>query len=955
MRPALAELKIEALLHDPPGKTPMLWYRNHERFADELVEIVLGRGPRRGAEVYRADRYASAVDRVVLSCRGSSPDADVLTATRTDFLRDPEIVHPIAGTRYDLRTLGGLDLNAIADAQRRAVASVVEAAGGVGGDAERLYWYLWRGLPAAVEGAGELGKLWRYLPADTRVPDHPIWDHIRLTSAFAGASPDPALLVFSFGPVQSLVEAARRTGDLWAGSFLLSWLAWRAMRPIVVELGADAVLFPDLHGQPLIDRWLAERGWRGIPGHFPPRSSIASLPNRFLALVPCTEGKRLAEEAEGALRASALEFVEEGASFLDRVARPRWRERAARQCSMTFSCQWHVLPWRADDRESDAVFGGEGELRRVTEAALGAAIAGFWRTRDLVGDREVYRPNLGTFFEPHSRLAEAAHGAAKASRRFEQIDEVDDRCRVCGTREALWGGEADRESDRAILDRYVKKGEWLCAVCSGRRYAPKSDWARALTGGGVLFPSTHNLAAARFFEEVLDRLRAADGRGAPEDQAVAKAVERFVEATRGAERTFATGSLMARARRCGLFQEVAEDFVRSSAELLDPSTYELRNVGEGSLDEIGLDARQAAAAREALANLRKACDGAGIRRPGAYYAVLVMDGDHMGQWLSGERAPRICEILHTSALPADTAPWLDRPRPLSSAHQVAVSRALNQFALEVVPRIVEDVHGGVVVYAGGDDVLAMVPLHAVLGCLEDLRRLYSGWPLDPHSAAGREGWESDNGHVRWRGRLFQVMGQRATSSAGVAIAHAKWPLRHALDTAREMERVAKRVRDRNAVAIALLKRSGGHERFAARWGEGDGVGPFHPLRALDAVRWLIAEDGVSRRFAYALREEAPALWGLKDALEERTFWLVQHHRRREAAGRDGADAAAVEAADDAKHRPAAAARGLRELAEALDRWTGDARRGGSADRSDPIDEFRAAVGLAEFLAREGSE
>lgn len=955
MRRDLAELKIEALLHDPPGKSPMLWYQSHAGLADELVALALGRAPRHRDSVGRADRYASAVDRVVPAGRGDPED---LAAVRADFLRDPQIVHPLAGTRYELAPLVEVDLPRIETAQRRAMEDLARKAGSPAVDPERLYWCLWRGLPAAVEEAGELGKLWRYLPADTRVPDHPIWDHMRLTSAFAGALPEPALLVFSFGPVQSLIEAARRTGDLWAGSFLLSWLAWRAMRPIVAELGADAVLFPDLHGQPLIDHWLAERGWGDIPGLRKP-SAVASLPNRFMALVPAAHGKRLAREAEEALRAAPVEFVENGAHDLDRAAPAGWRERANRQCAMTFTCQWHLLPWLIREEAQGRGFAGEEELRRLSEAVLGDSVGHFWQTRKLLTDRELYRPNLGTFFEVHSRLVESGLGAAKATRRFVQIDEIGERCRVCGTREALWGEKADREG---IRPRGVEKGEWLCGVCWARRHAPRSAWARAHAGGDVRFPSTHKLAAARFFEEVLDALEeVGQGSGSWEHQAVAEAVKTFTAATRGVE-AWTTELLIRRARRCAVLADTAAAFVKIPAELMDPATYDERSVAEGVLEDVGLERGRAVGARAALGDLIRSCRAAGIApaHMRTYYAVLVMDGDSMGRWLSGELAPRIGEVLHTSVLPPGYAEWLERRRPLSSAHQVAVSRALNQFAIEVVPGLIEGVHGGVVVYAGGDDVLAMLPLHTLLGCLGDLRRLYSGSSLPESSAAAGGGWESGGGHVRRGGRLFQVMGERATTSMGVAIAHAKWPLRHALEKAREMERVAKRERRRNAVAVALLKRSGGHESFSARWGEGEGVGPLDPLAGLDEARALIAEGRVSRRFAYALREEAPTLWPLKDALEERALWLIRRHRRRSPVGVTSRGEGQAEGAAEPPEfveRARRVARGLRELAQKLDAWA-EAASGDGARTSgvpQPVAQFRAAIALAEFLARGGGE
>jgi CRISPR-associated protein Cmr2 len=919
MQRELAEIKIEAFLHDPPGKVPTLWYRRHEDFSTRLVELVLGRAPQHGDRVRKADQYASAVDRTAL------PRDPVEFCV--DFLRHPRIVHPLSGTRYELRPLLDLDPGRIEDEQQRAVQRLVERGGGAGANPERLYWYVWRGLEEALTDQGEVGKLWRYLPADTRIPDHSIWDHMRLTAAFAGASPAPALLLFSFGPVQALIEAARRTGDLWAGSFLLSWLAWRAMRDLVAEFGADAVLFPDLHRQPLVDGWLRERGWTDIPG-LSDGSRVASLPNRFLALVPTDEGKRLAQRCEESLQEAGREFARECVGELfEGVAADGPVSRAMRQVEDTLNCQWHVLPWGDDGQ------GLEERSRRV----LDEAIAHFWETRAALSGQTLYRPNRGTYFAVRSGLVEAAHGAAKASRRFTQIDEQGRRCTVCGTREALWQEPAERPRQRL---RSLRPEERLCGLCAARRAAPKSGWARGLTGEPVIFPSTHNLAATGFFQEVMKRMARAespDASGA--DREVAEAVVTFVQAVAEADRAFATPALIRQARGCGGRRDVAERLVKLPAELLDPATYEPTALEDGALEELGIDRSRAPQAREALQTLMKACDRAGVLPPRAYYAVLVMDGDHMGHWLSGEKAPYIRDVLHEGAMPREHAPYLDRRRPLSSAHQVAVSRALNQFALEVVEPVVEDVHGGVVVYAGGDDALAMLPLQAVLPCVRDLRRLYAGLPLHRGSRAAKRGFESGGGHVRRGGKLWRVMGETATCSIGVAIAHQKWPLRRAIEVARQMEKdLAKRGLERNAVAIALLKRSGGHEHFGARWGAKDGVREPDPVAVLEAVATLIAEGRVSRRFAYALREEARVLWPMKDALRDRAYWLLDRHWRKGSVPFGAA--AAKDLAED-----------LRGLAEFLDGTP--LRSGVRAEGREPLDRFVAGLGLAEFIAREG--
>src|SRR5690606_22736204 len=104
-------------------------------------------------------------------------------------------------------------------------------------------------------------------------------------------------LHFTIGPVQGFVVQARKTRDLWAGSFLLSYLAGQAMVKIIKSGGR--IIFPTVH-EPLPEgrlelprdldkisdhllRSLLEVD-AGLPVTKP--TSIGSLPNRFLAEIP---------------------------------------------------------------------------------------------------------------------------------------------------------------------------------------------------------------------------------------------------------------------------------------------------------------------------------------------------------------------------------------------------------------------------------------------------------------------------------------------------------------------------------------------------------------------------------------------------------------------------------------------------------------------------------------------
>src|SRR5436309_13346369 len=74
---------------------------------------------------------------------------------------------------------------------------------------------------------------------------------------------DMAFVSFFLGPVQSFIEAARSVRDLWTGSYLLSYLTFQAMRPILKrdDLNPEqAFVFPVVADLPL---WRLEQARMG--------------------------------------------------------------------------------------------------------------------------------------------------------------------------------------------------------------------------------------------------------------------------------------------------------------------------------------------------------------------------------------------------------------------------------------------------------------------------------------------------------------------------------------------------------------------------------------------------------------------------------------------------------------------------------------------------------------------
>lgn len=216
---------------------------------------------------------------------------------------------------------------------------------------------------------------------------------------------------------------------------------------------------------------------------------------------------------------------------------------------------------------------------------------------------------------------------------------------------------------------------------------------------------------------------------------------------------------------------------------------------------------------------------AGRKRPGAYYAMLLADGDNMGK------------LLDSQTTPAD--------------HR-RLSRALSEFASEV-PKIIFK-HKGMTVYAGGDDILAYLPLHTALKCVQELAEAFE------QSLSGFSTHE----------------GIRPTLSAGLAIVHHMEPLSEVLELVRSAEREAKALQGKNALAIALSKRSGTERLIRARLGD--------LSKRLETIIGWWRDGTVSKGTAYELDGLARTMEGIlsNEALCAEAIRIVK--RKRESRG-----------------------------------------------------------------------
>jgi len=186
--------------------------------------------------------------------------------------------------------------------------------------------------------------------------------------------------------------------------------------------------------------------------------------------------------------------------------------------------------------------------------------------------------------------------------------------------------------------------------------------------------------------------------------------------------------------------------------------------------------------------------------PSPYACLLVGDGDNMGK-------------------------TLDRLQDMQ-AHQ-KFSRELENFA-RAVRRTVSD-HGGQVVYSGGDDVMAYLPLHRVIDCARAINELFRQ-TMEQACAAGNV--------------------DIPTFSMGIAVVHMRMPLHRALDLARAAERMAK---DQGRARLALVqsKRSGSDIIVHGHWYEADQLPPLP--RRLTLYAEAYRRRLLSSRLAYQLR------------------------------------------------------------------------------------------------------
>lgn len=994
IHPNLWGAKLAAWTHDPAEKALVLLRdpTGHEwGTVADLREQIFGQRsiPSQFKDIIeKADHWAAAADRP--QWPRDESDGRFAPWTQVRFTKRPVLIHPLSGMQFELDRLSDIGVEDIKTVSKNHFLGLLDA----DGDAKKTALAFWRFGPI-LQQESELKTLWGVLPADTRVPDHTIWQHLDLTSAFATAfhgdkDNNPALLTFSFGPVQEFIAQARTTSDLWAGSHLLSRIAWEGIKVICDNYGPDAVIFPQLRGIPQVDLWLkneiglpecwfSNEEWKKGATDSNPLFA-AALPNRVVALIPESATAELMDHIAHSVRDWVMEIGKKALNkLLARTNMPdsqTAREQIEEQLYNFPEIHWAIAPWHPliDSHDCPPKVARLKEVLKTfqgDETSQHFFKSGVWQllSRELTVDNQrFYTPNAGVLYPPLYDLLDRSHAASKSARIFKQLPQEGYRCSLCGEREWLThdrellqlppGKRGDRgslwESGNLQGTSWARKGEHLCALCTLKRLWPNlySEEIHDALGVNVsrFVVSTHTMALATSLEHWLER----GGRDSLPQDWLCQLQSLHAD------------------KRVALPRKLAKHLNNEDDEeihvVLRGLPLFLENLQEESQSDESDEQNKAAESKGRLENKLKEIFG---NKPETYYAMVLMDGDRMGAWLSGQGEegeryrlpfkrgwhPQLRITLENRHRGRDLEQYLNEKRPVSPARHIAISNSLNEFALHIARYFIEDVGKGKLIYAGGDDVLAMVSVDDLLAVMFLLRLAYSGiFPQKQFEENAKkifhlttEQFEMRNGYIKLGDRLHRMMGHLATASVGAVVAHHQAPLGSVLRKLRETEQRAKKQGNRDAFAISLLKRSGGAVHLTCPWLahqpgiERDWQEAMEsnlletPMGQLIRLRDHFADSKFSRRAAYITQG-----W-LADVPESALSTMLGHQFRQQTQG------------EEDKESAQSIGEAVGKLATSIDARAKDTGKGTAHGQSkfQPQHFVENFLSVAEFLAREG--
>ncbi len=860
--------KLAAYLHDPPEKAlDLAWHKQR-------------------AENYERGLGLEDTD-FARDCDHTAAAADRLPWPRWQFLesafdgRDNHFKHPLGRAKLEIPPYSHADI-------AHHLASMNQPKLTAGDDAAQFLatWRLWRWW-ASDNRDSRLA----FLPADTRLPDHTIWVHNSIVSALqscvtgegGGRKCRPAFLLFQIGPVQDYIAQARRTLDLWSGSYLLSYLIGCGLRHIAVNYGPDNVIFPNLCGQPIFDLLLKDKAWTearvqlessgsdqtlwdcfGYESDYGRRRLLTpSLPNRFLAVLPADQAGSIAQEVvrvireqHGAIANEVWMWAEKHLSSANCWTKEN-RDRYMAQNKRFLDIAWQVVPWPDTPDES-------------------------FECTSILPDADKHASGEG----PRASLHTILEMARQTPPNHRDVRNFICESHCAGTRNAQGrdiGGWKDRSKLKpdAKLDNPGAAWSALYPLVNWQLDAVRQSRAwKAWAEGGWQVGRDRNKDSLNGKEEAILAVGTAE-----EDAKKLNDVAGIPNLFKAGE-LLGASSLIKRLWPTAWLQDNKVHRNGSGESLFkrgDFSMPDTRSIAAG----LPFDKTEEERDVELLPD-----DGApeDDSRKAKYFAVLALDGDEMGKWISGlhPNMPTLGVQLADYAADGERKGakkyfeehglkgLLGHKRPLSPSFHLQFSEMLANFGNYCVRRIVE-ASDGRLIYSGGDDVLALLPAQTALGCAAALRAAFQGqpgplnqlkgaWRVRPGGAEkdsqvrlfdfSQAGFIQLDRNLRRSGFALEgeplkfpalVPGPAADCSVGIAIAHFKAPLQDVIRAAQDAEKRAKKQLGRSAVAVTLMKRSGETIEWGCQWDSG-GLAIYRRMAA------ALANEEVSAKFPHRICE-----------------------------------------------------------------------------------------------------
>lgn len=794
------ENKLLAFLHDPPHKPYGI--TNHEQTLFSNLNL-FGLTPDDfdKEEKFRADSMAAAADRFIFpNPRKSYKGSPLRTNWQTEGL---PFIHPFCGTKlkpHEYPITKEVAENWMSSALSKTIRTQKASQNNF-----LKAWRLWE-KNLVNDGKGS-SAYFPFLVADTRIPDHTIWQHNALVSALTSSGKTPAFLIFQLGPVQSFIAQAQSTRDLWAGSYILSFLNARAMYHIAKKYGPDHIIFPQLKGNPILDHFFWEtygddlaftkeafEQWKTN------QLLIPSLPNRFLAIIPASdvdiqeELKNVVKETWEAISSSVHDFMNNIISTDATLSSfKNWDELWEEQISQFPRVDCFIKPF--EDNQS------------VLDDFIKQGMPPY--------DPQTDHPTVSALKWAKDDLFKAGGSSHKFYDNRNYQNSYDS-----STRRSVLQDEQERKlnsSEKAIVTnpgsiwalQYMKTEWQFGAIRANRIFHSRFSFAKNKESGipGLQDPK-------RFIEkDHLDGVNEVLG---------GQQYKQFWEAI---SRNDELNNLFRTQQRYGALSIIKRLFAKAYLSLPEVYNFDVhKKMQIKSTHEI------ASGKRDDTTLSDSDCK---------YYAIICLDGDDMGKWLSGANAQPLAEQLSGNGIQTfftDHSHAKEMKRAVSPSYHATFSESLANFSNYCAEPIVSS-FGGQLIYAGGDDVLAMVPASKAIDCTESLQLAFRGLkPTDKDSLVYKVmneifdfEWSEMNtkqhvdGFLKLRNpgsarpkSILILPGPRTTVSAGIAIGHIKSPMQDLIQAARIAEHEAKES-GKDGFQLSIKKRSGETNGFFAHW------------------------------------------------------------------------------------------------------------------------------------------